>query len=193
MLPPGTGLRIEPGSAIRLQQHYNTWQVSSTDQSGIEFQVESSVTAEAKTFWFARPEWFFGQMPIPAGESSVQHEFAGDATISAGMDEFEIHWVHYHMHQLGKRGGMSVLHADGSTECVIRTDPYRFEWQQTFQLAKPIVFRKGDLLQIQCEWDNSEENQPFIGGQRLPSRDVNWGDNTHDEMCLGELYTTPAL
>jgi hypothetical protein len=191
-LPEGTGLKIEPGSAILLQQHYNTWQATGTDQSGVDFQVESSVTAEAKTFWFTEPLWAVGQMPIPAGESSVRHEFSADATGTAAMDEFEIHWVHYHMHQLGKRGGMSVVHSDGSTECIIRTDPYRFDWQQTFELAKPIIFRKGDLMTIDCEWDNSPGNQHVVNGEPLPTRDVNWGDTTRDEMCLGELYTTPV-
>lgn len=193
VLPEGSGIRMEPDSAILLQQHYNTWTVDDQkDQSSLELQVADSVDIEARTFWFLDPSWAGGKtMTIAAGDSEATHAYDADATTAAGGD-FEIHWVHYHMHQLGKRGGVRITHADGSEECIIQTDPYLFDWQQTFQLAAPIVFRKGDKMHLECHWDNSRENQPVIMGERLEPRDVNWGDTTRDEMCLAEFYTTPV-
>jgi hypothetical protein len=49
-----------------------------------------------------------------------------------------------------------------------------------------------DLLQIECTWDNSPQMQPMVDGTPLPPRDVNWGEGTRDEMCLGTFYWTAA-
>ena len=48
----------------------------------------------------------------------------------------------------------------------------------------------GDRLGLECHWDNSAGNQPFVDGQRVPPRELNWGEGTDDEMCLGGLYVT---
>ena len=41
------------------------------------------------------------------------------------------------------------------------------------------------MLRLECHWDNTAENQPLVGGERLPPEDVFWGEGTRDEMCLG--------
>ena len=50
----------------------------------------------------------------------------------------------------------------------------------------------GDSLRLSCTWDNSEANQPVIDGQVAAPHDVQWGEGTTDEMCLGVLYLTAA-
>ena len=41
-----------------------------------------------------------------------------------------------------------------------------------------------------CSWDNSASNQQIIDGDILEPIDVQWGEGTTDEMCLGGFYVT---
>ena len=45
-------------------------------------------------------------------------------------------------------------------------------------------------LRISCTWDNSAENQPVVAGAVIEPQDVQWGEGTTDEMCLGILLVT---
>jgi hypothetical protein len=40
---------------------------------------------------------------------------------------------------------------------------------------------------MNCQYDNSAKNQPAYQGKQQAPRDVNWGEGTTDEMCLGIL------
>jgi hypothetical protein len=33
----------------------------------------------------------------------------------------------------------------------------------------------------------------IVDGQRLSPRNVNWGEGTTDEMCLGNVLVTPTM
>jgi hypothetical protein len=46
----------------------------------------------------------------------------------------------------------------------------------------------GDQLTVECHWDNSQENQVPVDGVKPPPKDVNWGENTDDEMCVDNNY-----
>jgi hypothetical protein len=52
------------------------------------------------------------------------------------------------------------------------------------------VVKPGDQLSIECHWNNSAANQPLVDGKKLEPRDVDWGESTTDEMCLGLLYVS---
>ena len=52
------------------------------------------------------------------------------------------------------------------------------------------MLKPGDKLTISCTWDNSAQNQPWLGGVQQASHDVKWGESTTDEMCLGVVYVT---
>jgi hypothetical protein len=43
----------------------------------------------------------------------------------------------------------------------------------------------GDRLRIECHWDNTLDNQPIVDGEPLQPVDLNWGEGTTDEMCVG--------
>ena len=47
-----------------------------------------------------------------------------------------------------------------------------------------------DRLNLSCRWDNSAANQPFVDGKQIEPTDLEWGDDTGDEMCLTGLYVT---
>ena len=140
-------------------------------------------------------------MAIPAGDSSVTHGMSYDV-ISAnilsyfgeeeinGSEGLEIHNVGLHLHELGTRGILSIERDAGNRECLLDIPDWDFNWQGAYFLKEPTVIYAGDKLSLQCEWDNSAENQPVIDGVKQEPKDVEWGEGTGDEMCLGILYVT---
>jgi mono/diheme cytochrome c family protein len=195
--PYGTGIRVEPGSAIIVQQHYNTLFTSdrAEDQSALQFMVEDEVPNPATASWLVNPRW----MNPMTRESMFIAADDPDATVNVlapGMavgrqENFEIYWADLHMHTLGSRGELAVVRADGTRECLLRVDDWKFEWQETFFLKKPVTIGPGDSLYLECHWDNTAEHQYIANGERLPAQDVWWGDGSRDEMCLGNFLVVP--
>ena len=140
-------------------------------------------------------------MSIPAGDPSVTHgmsydiiagnllAYFGEENIDAS-DGLEIHNVGLHMHQLGTQANLSIERGSGSNECLLDIPNWDFNWQGGYFLKDTVNIYEGDKLSLQCEWDNSAENQPVINGEKQVPVDVEWGEGTGDEMCLGILYVT---
>jgi hypothetical protein len=200
-LPEGTGIPVPPGSVVVMQVHYNTLVDNpESDRSSMRFKLDDTVAKPSKWMPWTNPFWVDNRMPmsIPAGQADVRHGFSFDPTIDrVGMPfgaqrAFDIHLVATHMHLLGKSIRLSIRRQGGGETCLEDVQDWDFEWQGGVQLAQPVRFEPGDQLSLECVWDNSAENQPVVDGQRLPSRDVIWGEGTTDEMCLGLFYVSPA-
>ncbi|KYF99052.1 monooxygenase [Sorangium cellulosum] len=191
--PAGTGTRIEPGSKLVVQVHYNTLTAGKLpDRSAIDVMLESSVDREGSTQPWTNPAWLTGDaMTIPAFEADVVHRWGAQPTRAlAGGAPIELHIAGLHMHTLGKRARLEIERADGSSECVLDIPRWDFHWQGSYTLAQPKVLRPGDTLSLECHWDNTPENQPIIDGKPRVPGDVVWGEGTNDEMCLGTFYMT---
>jgi hypothetical protein len=153
--------------------------------------VDSSVDKKAHVLLWANPEWVTDRtMDIPAGQSDVVHrwsyeplEFLPDLTGGTFREDqpFTVHSAALHMHTLGTHGRLEVLRQGGTTQCLLDIPRWDFNWQNAYQFQEPKVVRPGDQLSIECHWNNSAPG----------ARDVNWGDGTQDEMCLGVFYITP--
>ena len=190
-LPEGTGLRIEPGSMIVLQMHYNTLASNGEpDQSRMHYRIDPTVDREAYMLPWADPSWLMGGMPIPAGAEETIHEFALDPTTIIdlltddaipGNTPLEFFSTIHHMHRRGQRGYQSVERADGTSECILDVPRYDYDWQHFYRFTEPKVLEPGDELRLECAWDNADNDS-----------DVNWGDGTDDEMCLGVFYIAPV-
>jgi len=190
-MPVDTGLRVEPGSLIVLQVHYNTlFDDPAADVTGIQLKVDSTVDKEVRTQPWANPGWLQGTMNIPANDTDVMHSFQFDMTVLNDGKPFLVHSAGLHMHTLGTRGVLKINRANGDSDCLLKIDDWDFNWQDGYALAEPERFEPGDQMYLECHWDNSLENQPIVDGSPLPPRDVNWGDGSTDEMCLGVLLLT---
>lgn len=197
-LPPGLGIEVQPGSAIILQVHYNTLYagmdgVIEPDQSAIEFKLDAQVDRPAFIMPWANPAWLGGGMDIPANDADASHDFQFDATYFPGMNatSFDIYSSSMHMHLLGSSGKLSIEHSDGTSECLLQIDNWDFNWQDNYVFRNSKLFERGDALRVECHWDNSAANQPVVNGEQLPPQDVNWGEGSTDEMCLGVLLVAP--
>lgn len=191
-MPEGTGIAVEPGSAIILQVHYNTLtDGAEPDVSAVELTLADSVTKEGAVQPWANPQWIGSQqMHIPPNEADVMHAFSFDATWATGS-EFYLHGIGFHMHQLGTHGRVMIERADGSTECLLQVEDWDFKWQGDYGFKEPVPFYRGDKLYLECHWDNTPENQAVVDGVPLMPRDVYWGEGTTDEMCLTGFYWVP--
>jgi hypothetical protein len=203
--PAGTGIRVEPGSLLVMQMHYNVdHAVSGPDQSSVSFSLAAEVERPAVLQLMTSPFWLEpGGMPIPAGESDVTHAadlnvhlflaFLGlsdDIGLEAGGNVV-VHNVGMHMHELGTRGRVAVLRQSGLEECLLDIPEWDFHWQGGYRLATPTIVGPNDRVSLQCWWDNSAANQP-LGDDDLPREPqyTEWGEGTGDEMCLTGLYIT---
>lgn len=191
--PAGTGMRIEPGSKIALQVHYNSQTSGAApDLTSIDLRLEDQVDKEAFTLPWANPGWLgTDAMRIPAGEADVTHSFSFDPTaFLPGQPSFTIYSAALHMHQLGESGTLKIHRSDGTDECMLDVPRWDFHWQLAYGFTEPKVFHPGDQLSIECHWDNTAANQPEVHGERQEPRDVTWGEGSTDEMCLGVFYVT---
>lgn len=203
-MPAGTGMRIEPGSMMVLQMHYNTSSAEpAPDRTRVEVELAAEVEHPAVTVPFTNFQWALGGEPmlIPAGEPDVTYGFElqasnplfrqllTDADVAAD-EPLVVHSAGLHMHYLGTSGSLAVTRDDGREDCMLRIDAWDFDWQGGYELVEPMRVNPGDSLKISCTWDNSAENQPLVGGEVKDPHDVQWGEGTTDEMCLGILYVT---
>jgi hypothetical protein len=58
---------------------------------------------------------------------------------------------------------------------------YDFNWQLTYQLARPKLIPAGTKMEVIAHYDNSPNNR----FNPDPSKDVRWGDQTWEEMMIG--------
>jgi len=199
--PAGTGLRVQPGSVIAVQVHYHGFPGAKPDQSRIRIRTAPQVDRPAVIMPFTNLDWVLGteEMHIPAGDPDVMLSHALDMTQYLtflfpkgpfkGVQPFVVHAAGTHQHTLGTRNKLSIIRPDGE-DCLLEIPRWDFNWQGTYEFGATTTVRPGDRVRIECHWDNSAENQPIVDGVRQTPKDLGWGENTSDEMCLGMLYIT---
>jgi len=92
-----------------------------------------------------------------------------------------------HMHLLGRRLKVEATLPNGQTNCMINIEDWDFNWQGTYQYARPQPLPAGTLLTLRAEYDNSSGNPR---NPNKPPKDVRWGEETTDEMCIAFIGFT---
>ncbi|MBO6939682.1 MAG: hypothetical protein JJ863_32225 [Deltaproteobacteria bacterium] len=183
ILPEGRGVRIEAGSRIVMQVHYNTLEVSpGPDET--EFQMVLT-TDEPEILIETKPMPIL-DLEIEAGESDVTHTRVfrnwQDTPVT-------ITTLSAHMHLLGTQFSARWQPAIGGTGeemCLLEIPEWDFQWQQGYRRPQdsPVVLQPGEGIEVSCTYDNSAVNQPVVNGVQVPPSDVTWGEGTLDEMCI---------
>lgn len=187
--PAGTGIEIPAGSKVVVQMHYNTSITAPVpDQSKILLKVDASVEKKAFVLSWANPSWTkLKTMDIPAHTMDATHSWDADPTkfigvLSKGLVQsnqpFTVHTAGLHMHTRGTSAVTEIHRAGGEKECLLDIEKWNFHWQGTYELAAPKALNPGDKLHLECHWNNTS------------AMDMNWGEGTNDEMCLGTYYIT---
>jgi hypothetical protein len=199
--PAQTGIELNPGDQIVLQVHYNMLNgPGQTDQTHIDLKLDDAVTRVASVLPFADPSWLQHKtMDIAAGDPAASHSFAYDVTpymdyLTRGAvpsgHPFQVYSAGAHMHLHGHEEVLSIDRADGGEDCMLDVPAWNFHWQGSYTFSEPMVVYPDDKLRVTCTWDNTAANQPVVNGVQQPPKDLNWGEGTTDEMCLGIFYVT---
>ena len=180
VFPKGTAKLVRAGSSFNFQLHYTPNGKEAKDRSyvGLRFAKappeERAVTGNAIN----------GSFKIPAGADA--HEVKSSTTFK---QEVILTGFMPHMHVRGKDFKYTLVMPDGKEEVLLSVPKYDFNWQLSYDLAKPITIPVGARIDCVAHFDNSANNKYNPD----PTKEVRWGDQTWEEMMIGwYTYTVPA-
>lgn len=172
--PEGTQWRLEPGSDLVVQLH---------------FQPTGKVERVAVTVGFFFTDAAPTRTPIGLRLGSETIEIPPGAREYIVADRYQLPVdvdvlaVQPHAHNLARRMEARADLPDGTSRWLIAIDDWDFRWQDVYRYAAPLSLPKGTTLSMRYVYDNSAGNPR--NPHRPPARVV-WGQNTSDEM--GDLW-----
>jgi mono/diheme cytochrome c family protein len=177
-LADGLGILLPKGSDIVLEVHYHKSGKEEIDQSriGLYFTTKP-VEKRVRVMPIINP--FFR---IPAGASA--HEVP--AFMPVGQDISGV-WIIPHMHMLGKSMKIEAALPDRTVKPLVNIPDWDFNWQLTYTWKEPVKIPRGSTINLRAVYDNSSANPR---NPSTPPRDVRWGEQTTDEMCIAFLAYT---
>ncbi|HVT04350.1 MAG TPA: ascorbate-dependent monooxygenase [Thermoanaerobaculia bacterium] len=186
-LPEGIAISLPKGSRVVLQVHYHPH----------DAQPDSDLT-ELGIYYARSPvrqQLYFlpivnNTFVLPAGE---EHQ-----TVTASLQlpyNVYLHAINVtpHMHLLGRKMKVEAISPSGETRCLIDIEDWDFNWQGTYAYDESVPLPGSTRLEVTAEYDNSSRN---LRNPNQPPRDVRWGEQTTDEMCIafvGVTLDTQAL
>ncbi len=194
------GTKLEPNDLLVIQVHYHVVgnpNSAATDRTSVDFELADTVQKEGHFIEILDPTWVAGNMPIAANQNNVVHDYSVNPflayrTISQSVpgNNMAVYAVAGHMHYRGSQFNMTITRG-AQQQCLLKIPNWNFNWQNGYQLTTPFNLQSSDSVNLDCHWDNSASHQPVVNGQREIPRNLNWGEGTEDEMCIGFLYMAP--
>jgi len=180
IMQPGQAKLVKAGSDLVLQMHYTANGKAATDISriGIVFAT-TQPTERILTLAAAN-----GNFAIPPGDSNYQV----DSKFTLQDDATLINFLP-HMHFRGKSFEYRVTYPSGEKETLLDVPHYDFNWQLTYELAKPKLLPKGTVIECTAHFDNSPNNP----SNPDPTKEVHFGEQTWEEMMIGFLDVAVPL
>lgn len=191
--PGGVGIEIPDGAKVVLQMHYDIGASASAapDRTSVDLRLDTEVTANARGAVVMHPQWLFGSgLKIEAGAQDAVFAYRYDPTALYGRKALHVLNANLHMHEIGRNGRLGIHRADGSYDCLLQIDDWDYDWQGEYWLETPARLEPGDELYVECHFDNTEANQPSIGGEAREVSDLAWGND--QEMCIGFFLVSAA-
>jgi len=208
--PDGMAMRLRTGTKLVIQVHYHPTgsDVERDDSTRVDLRASTKKPLYAGALFLignfpGRTGQGFGLLPgkgdptsvpqflIPANEESHVETQLFQVP---GDDGFQLRlWaVGTHMHWAGKDMLVTVQRPTGN-ECLIHTPTYDFNWQRLYFFDGsydnfPTV-RAGDIVRLRCTYDDTLKNSALrnvLESEGLDAPvDIELGEETTDEMCLG--------
>ncbi|HEY7862547.1 MAG TPA: ascorbate-dependent monooxygenase [Thermoanaerobaculia bacterium] len=179
-LPEDIGLSLPAGARVVMQVHYSALAgVREPDRTSLALHLSPGPVRKILRAAPILNETF----RIPPG--------AADHPVTAAIP-FVPASVHLlaitpHMHLLGRQMRLWVTRPDGSQACLVDVKDWDFHWQRTYTFATPIAVPVFSRVDLAARYDNSTANPENPSD---PPREVGWGENTTDEMCIAILWLT---
>ena len=184
--PEGTAFRVPTGAVFVMQMHYSVVAGNGQpDRTSVALELGDAPPARELMSMFAVKH----DLSIKAGDANWKESATYTVDrLGAARGDVVLYSLFPHMHLLGRRIALSVV---GGTK-LIEIPRWDFHWQNAYSFAAPITLHPTDVVRLECDYDNSYANQPVVGGQQQPPREVHWGESTLDEMCAIVLTAAPA-
>lgn len=179
MLPDGIGSRLPKGADIVLQVHYHADGKAETDQT--RFGIYLSKKPVDKRL---RILPVFARLNIPAGDANYATSGTALIPMSNNVSVLE---VMPHMHLLGKEMTVTANLPDKSVKTLVRVPNWDFNWQSNYEYKQPVKLPIGSVLALTALYDNSDGNP---NNPSKPPKQVRWGEQTTDEMCIAFVWYT---
>jgi hypothetical protein len=179
-LPDGVAYHVPAGADLVMQMHYHPSGKPERDQSELGIYFTSAPAARRVQSLALMQR----DLRIPAGAS--EHKVSVELKLPIALD---VIGVTPHMHLLGSTMKVWATLPDGSEQRLIRIDDWDFNWQGQYQYQKGVKLPAGSVVHLEATYDNSTGNP---NNPNDPPRDVTWGEQTTDEMCLAFLQYATA-
>jgi peroxiredoxin len=178
--PDGIGMKLPKGSRLVIQVHYHKDGKPETDKTQIGLYFAKTTVDKEIMPGLAINMTFH----IPPGADNYEVT----AKTRIGQDS-HLYSVTPHMHLLGKDIKVwAVLPGHTEPTPLIWIKNWDFNWQATYPLKTPLALPAGTMVYLTAHFDNSDKN--LRNPNRLHPREVTWGEETTDEMCLCFLGLT---
>lgn len=177
--PDGCGKPLTAGARIGFQLHYTTSGTAVTDRPRLGLYLSSVKPAREVRIVSIKQVKF----TIPPGVRDVPAE--GKVTTPTPVT---LLGMSPHMHLRGSRMAFTATLPDGSLRPLLSVPRYDLNWQAMYRPVVPLTLPAGTVITCRGAWDNSRFNE----SNPDPSKTVQWGEQSWDEMFLGYLvFTVP--
>lgn len=173
-VPKDNGILLPAKSKLHFQVHYtpNGQALTDVTRMGLYFMKD------APTYNFRSMIFINLKLKIPANTKIhtevAERKFNEDAVIYS---------LHPHAHFRGKSSSFVAHYPDGREEMLLNVPVYDFNWQSTYDLAKPLTVPAGTRIVYTQVFDNSTQNKANPDA----NREITWGEQTWDEMVFGVI------
>ncbi len=168
----GEARLVPAGSDVVFQLHYTTNGTAGEDRPRVGFVYAKQKPRTRIQTIAAQNEEF--EIPPGAANHKVEARFKVE-------EEMTMVNLFPHMHLRGKAFEYRIIYPTGETEAILNVPNYDFNWQLTYDLAKPRVLPKGTVVECTAWFDNSKSNR----ANPDPTVAVRQGEQSWDEMMIG--------
>jgi hypothetical protein len=172
-LPPGYAKKIPKGSRIFIEVHYTPNGIPRRDLTRVALTLEPE--PKHQVIQLVVPNFDIDIPPFDAN-----HEETSELKMPLGG---EILSLMPHQHLRGKDFRFDVVRPDGTSQTMLSVPKYDFFLNQSYQFSTPFRFEEGSVFRCVGHYDNSAGNP----NNPDPAREVQWGDQTYEEMMVGFL------
>jgi peroxiredoxin/mono/diheme cytochrome c family protein len=178
VMDKGTALFVPAGSRLEFEMHYTPNGTPQTDLSyiGVKFADKKNVTRLFRGGAAAARKLNIKPNMITQGVVAPLHRIRRDQML---LD------MTPHMHLRGKSFKYEAKLPGASWETLLDVPHYDFNWQLTYELAKPRFLPKDTLLRCTAAFDNTDGNP----ANPNPNVLIKWGPQSWDEMMIGFFST----
>lgn len=172
--PEGTGKPVPEHAQLLFQLHYtpNGKAVTDTPELGLYLCKEKPAH-----------EVFLGSAVNRHFEVEANAHEAEVSAVFRAPEDVLVYSLAPHMHLRGRRMSFEAIYPGGQREMLLSVPDYDFYWQHSYHLAEPKRIPKGTVIQVTGAFDNSVRN-PLNPD---PSKPLQWGEQSWEEMFIGSI------